>query len=488
MRIAMKSRTTWICLVSVVMAGFVAARASKMDVARSCLQEEIETFPLHASSPDFTTLGSSPVECVHSGAAIADEIAATCNQSGAGVLFGASDDEFLNCAGFSGLPLDGFGGGDDSVAAGVPPPTGAISRNIYRVPYAGNSMSVTGAGDYFDHGGSMDIRNASRVCTGNIGVACTSNSTCSNAGLGTCEYVMVAPAPGRVCTVLEHLDDCGSGGGYGLFGNVVVILHANGEASRFLHVKQWSPSQFGIDVGDFVNAGQPIGIDGDVGRSQGGQASACGPDGPPRYGTCLTAVASGSGNCFRHSHWNIIRYTTGEPLNPFTCGIAGNRYQSGQSYAPVACGTTPQNYANSSGFAGINYNGLGSTAIVQRTSSITASTVTVQNQGSLVYHAGNSVRLTPGFAARAGAYFRAEVGTVPDITAPGGGLGTPGSCPCSNVEGFCVQWSDLSHPDRVRQGCSPPGPTFNSCHGCTIGGRCCPCQGAGTCQSTGSCN
>lgn len=420
--------------------------------------------------------------------AFAPEPETACSKSPAGALFDAESAEYLNCAGASGLAVDGSGGEDDSVIAGISLTNGAISRNIYRIPYAGVSMSVTSAGDYFDHGGSMDIRNGSRVCTGNIGISCTSSAVCAAAGLGSCEYVMVAPAPGRVCTVLEHLDDCGSGGGYGAFGNVVVILHANGEASRYLHVKQWSPNLFGVDVGDFVNAGQPIAIDGDVGRSQGGTALVCGPDGPPRFGTCLTSVASGSGNCFRHSHWNVIRYRTGEVLNPFTCGIAANRYQSGQTYAPVACGTTPLNYANSGVFAGFNYDGLGSTGIAQRISSIVASTVTVQNQGSLVYHAGNSVRLTPGFAARAGSYFRAEAGTVPDLTAPGNGPGVPSSCPCSDAQGFCVQWSDLTHPDRVRQGCATPGPTFDSCHGCTIGGRCCPCQTAGNCETSGSCN
>ncbi len=400
------------------------------------------------------------------------------------------DEDYLNCAGFSGV----FPGGSDSddvsgIASGVSLVNGAISRNIYRIPYAGSSTSVMGAGDYFDHGGSMDIRNNSRVCTGNLSLSCTTSLTCAVANAGTCQYVMVAPAPGRVCTVIEHFDDCGSAGGYGNFGNVVVILHANGEASRFLHVRQWSASQFGISVGDFVNTGQPIAIDGDVGRSQGGQSTSCGEDGPPRFGTCLTSVPAGSTNCFRHSHWNVIRYRTGEVLNPFTCGIPGNRYQSGQSYTQVACGTTPGNYATSSGFSGLVYSGFGVTSIVQRHTSITASTVSVQNQGSLVYHAGNRVTLTPGFRVGAGAYFRAEVGSAPDLTAPGhGGLGVPGSCPCDNAQGFCVQWSDLTHPDRVRHGCATPGPTFGSCHGCTIGGRCCPCQGAGNCQTDGSCN
>jgi len=397
------------------------------------------------------------------------------------------DADYLNCAGFSGLGPESFGGEGDTIMAGGSLVNGAISRNIYRVPYAGNSMLLPGAGDYFDHGGSMDIRNNSRVCTGNITRTCVGDFVCALAGEGTCEYVMVAPAAGRVCTVVEHFDDCGPAGGYGQFGNVVVILHANGEASRFLHVQQWSPNFFGVDVGDFVSAGQPIAIDGDVGRSQGGSAMSCGPDGPSRFGTCLTSVPVGSGNCYRHSHWNIIRYRTGEVLNPFTCGISGNRYQSGQSYAPVSCGSTPGNYTSSSSFSGITYSGFGVTGIVQRHVSILASTVKVQNQASLVYHAGNSVRLTPGFLAEAGSYFRAEAGT-PDITSASSGTGIPGNCPCTGAQGFCVQWSDLSVPDRVRQGCQQPGPSFDSCHGCDIGGRCCACQTAGTCQATGDCN
>lgn len=398
--------------------------------------------------------------------------------------------DYLNCAGYSGQLTSWPGGGEASDAvSGGSLTNGAISRNIYRVPYAGSSTSVMGAGDYFDHGGSMDIRNNSRVCTGNLSLACTATLECAAVGAGTCQYVMVAPAPGRVCTVIEHLDDCGSAGGYGPYGNLVTILHANGEASRFLHVKQWSPSLFGLSVGDFVNVGQPIAIDGDVGRSQGGQSTTCGPDGPPRYGTCLTGVPSGSTNCFRHSHWNVIRYTTGEVLNPFTCGIPGNRYQSGQSYTQVACGTTPGNYGLNVSLSGFNYNGFGATGIFQRHATITASTVVVQNQGSLVYHAGNKVTLTPGFHVRPGAYFRAEVGSVPDTTAPShGGLGIPGSCPCSNAQGFCVEWSNPLFADRAQQGCGTPGPTFSLCHGCSIGGRCCPCESAGTCLANGTCD
>ena len=399
------------------------------------------------------------------------------------------DVDYLNCAGFSGQMASWPGGGDESgIASGVSLTNGAISKNVYRIPYAGSSTSVMGAGDYFDHGGSMDIRNNSSVCTGNLSLACTSNLTCAMAGAGTCQFVMVAPAPGRVCMVIEHFDDCGSAGGYGPYGNLVVILHANGEASRFLHVKQWSPSLFGLSVGDFVNAGQPIAIDGDVGRSQGGQSTTCGPDGPPRYGTCLTSVPAGSTNCFRHSHWNVIRYTTGEVLNPFTCGIPGNRYVSGEDYTQVACGTTPGNYGTNVGISGQNFNGLGATAIFQRHATITASTVTVENQGSLVYHAGDKVRLIPGFRVGPGAYFRAEVGAAPDATAPGAGLGIPGSCPCSNAQGFCVEWSDPSFVDRVQQGCPTPGPTFSLCHGCSFGGRCCPCENAGTCLANGTCD
>ena len=359
---------------------------------------------------------------------------------------------------------------------------GKISRNVYRSPYAGAtqfSMIV----DYVDHGGSMDSRAVTRVCTGDVNTACFSDFGCVSVG-GTCEYVLVAPADGIVCTIIEHFDDCGSSQQFGSFGNAITILHANGEASRHLHLKQWSVSQFGVTPGMFVTAGQPIAIEGDVGRSAGGQQQNCGTDGPPRVGTCLEEVPPGATNCYRHNHWNVIRYTTGELLQPLTCGIANNIYQSGTPYTAADCGTSgsyPTTATESSGL----YSGFGTFKVVQAHNTVTAAAITVQNKASVVYRAGSNVRLQPGFQAKAGGYFRAE-SAPPDVTAASS-WPIPDNCPCTGVVGFCFQWSDPSNPDGTSHGCSPAGPDFGQCHGCSIGGRCCPCVGNGTCEDHGIC-
>ncbi len=58
------------------------------------------------------------------------------------------------------------------------------------------------------------------------------------------------------------------------------------------------------------------------------------------------------------------------------------------------------------------------TRVYQNDDAITAYTFVVRNAASVVFHAGNKIRLMPGFKAGAGdAYFRAEIGPC-NTTAP----------------------------------------------------------------------
>jgi len=361
-------------------------------------------------------------------------------------------------------------------------PTGKISRNVYRVPYATGMIGDQGANDFVNHCGSFDTRARTRVCTNTLN-SCTSNSQCSPGG--TCEFVLVAPANGVVCSVIEHFDDCGCSGSYGPFGNAIVILHANGEMSAFLHIKQWSASIFGMQPGTLVSAGTPVAVEGDVGRTCGGGSSTCGTDGPPRIGTCLETLPADATNCYRHIHWNITRYGTFENVQPYTCGISGNIYQPNTSFtagacASVACGaalTVPNQV----------FSGSGVFQVFQGRTQYTANSVTVQNQANVVLHACDRVRLLPGFHADAGGYFRAEIG-LPNRTAPSA-WPAPTSCPCGDAGWrMCVQRSDLSEADNVEHLCNPPGPFTDGCHGCGFSGatRCCPCVGNG-CETDGVC-
>jgi hypothetical protein len=378
--------------------------------------------------------------------------------------------------------------GDPSDVTAGACPQGKISRNVYRVPYATGMIGDQGGNDFVAHCGAFDTRARTRVCTNTLS-ACTSNSQCSPGG--TCEFVLVAPANGIVCSVIEHFDDCGCSGSYGPFGNAVVILHANGEMSAFLHLKQWSPSIFDVQPGMQVSAGTPIGVEGDVGRTCNGDNSltTCVTDGRPRIGTCLETLPSDATNCYRHIHWGITRYNSFgnfESVQPFTCGISGNVYEPNTSFtagscASVACGadlTLPNQV----------FSGYGTFQVFQGRGQYTANSITVQNQASVAMHACDKVTLRPGFHADAGAYFRAEIG-LPNRTAPSA-WPAPASCPCGDTGWrMCVQRSDPTEADNVEHLCNPPGPFTDGCHGCGFTGatRCCPCVTNGTCEDDGTC-
>lgn len=435
---------------------------------------------------------------------------------------------------------------------------GKISRNVYRIPYANTQTLTMGANsNYYKHKGSMDTVSIGRVCTAAAATVCVTNSDCasvggtcqggfciqictSNAncdpGGGQCDYVIVAPADGLICWVIEHYNDCGCNGpAFGPYGNVVMILHANGERSGFLHVKQWSPMLFGITPDMFVSQGQPIAIEGDVGNTCGGTTARTGtclekpdvpPDVPPMAckdvfpfvactadtncdggvctsGTCVGGLREGkdctstddcnpkckSTGCGRHIHWSIARYTTGELVNPFTCGIPGNIYKSGDDQKSP-CGTEAPSYNDDENLTSADsLSGFEKFKVIQAHNTITVSTpsplstLTVKNHASLVLHAGNRITLQPSFRVLPDGYFRAEIAD-PDKTAPSS-WSAPNSCPCTGAVGFCYERSDPTSADGVEQLCPTPGPQKDQCHGCpgiSGGQRCCPCVTNGTCQ------
>ena len=443
-----------------------------------------------------------------------------------------------------------------AVRAGAQP-TGRISRNVYRIPWA-NSVVVkfNRSADYYGHNGSMDTSGISCVSVAAAATVCSSDADCATVGgtcisgycidnlcdvcettdgIGACDYVLVAPADGIICRVIEHYNDCGCNrSAFGSFGNGLAILHANGEMSAFLHVKQWSASFFGITPGMFVTQGQPIAIEGDVGNTCGETDSVrtgtcrlsdpnvpalackdvfpfveCRDDTDCDGGVCTSGMCAGgvrpgdtctttsdcnpkcrSTACGRHAHWNIQKYTTGELMNPLTCGIPGNLYEADSVYQ-APCGTSPNSYNQNENLSQVNLNGLARTQakVLQAINSITASTVVVRNQASLVLHAGSKVQLLPGFHAYGDGYFRAEIAR-PDTTAPST-WPMPDDCPCTGVMRLCYQWSDPTSPntDGIEQGCTPIGPAANFCDGCptSIGGsggvQCCPCVAADTCEN-----
>lgn len=261
---------------------------------------------------------------------------------------------------------------------------GKISRNFYRIPY-GNARSVKMLQDYVDHGntpagdtGSMDLGDL----TGG-------------------DAPIVAAAAGTVINVRDNLNGCGCNSAYGPCGNVVQIQHANGEVSTYVHIAQNSATSRGIANNVVVTQGQAIGVEGDVGWTCGGGSN-------PRTSSCVPVVPPNTGNCFPHLHWNVVRQSTGERVNPMTCGISNNIYVDNATYSTANCSTA--GCPTDRTFGATAYNGFGVFRVFQADNNINASAFSVTNYASVVFHAGNKVRLTPGFHATGPGYFRAEIG------------------------------------------------------------------------------
>jgi len=263
---------------------------------------------------------------------------------------------------------------------------GALSRNFYRIPY-GDGNTVTMSQDYIDHGstpagdtGSMDM-----FAPGNPAI--------------------VAAAGGTVIAVNDTLNGCGCHMAYGSCANTVQIQHANGEVSSYLHIAQNSATNLGIVVGSVVTQGQQIAVQGDVGWTCGNGRL---PTTSPTCGTPVNTVPSGATRCGPHLHWNVVRTTTGDRVNPITCGISNNIYVDNGTNTAAAC--DPTTCPTDAAASAILLDAFGEWNVIQADNQIIADIVTVRNFGSIVLHAGNRVRMFPGFHIESGGYARAEIG------------------------------------------------------------------------------
>lgn len=263
---------------------------------------------------------------------------------------------------------------------------GKISRNMYRTPYADN-VSVTMAQDYKDHGNTPAGDTGSMDMNGPAGTA------------------IVAAAAGTVIAVNDTLSGCGCNAAYGTCANSVQIQHPNGEVSTYLHIAQNSATNLGIAINTVVAQGQQIGVEGDVGWT-------CGSGSLPRTSPGCTppvnTVPSGTGRCGPHLHWNVVRATTGERVNPMTCGITNNLYVDNGVTTSAPCSATGCPFDPT--VSDLTLDLFAEWRVFQSENRIVADRVEVNNFGSLVLHAGRSVRMTPGFHVDAGGYARAEIG------------------------------------------------------------------------------
>jgi len=125
-----------------------------------------------------------------------------------------------------------------------------LSRNVYRVPYS-NGITVTVNNDHYTHDplGRYDLKGSG--FGGSCGVA----------------YPIVAAAEGIIRRIVDnnnvHGPDCSSN--CTQYNNYVWIEHANGEWTKYSHMKYQSTTiDAGLSVGDQVCAGTFLGYECDI--------------------------------------------------------------------------------------------------------------------------------------------------------------------------------------------------------------------------------
>lgn len=260
-----------------------------------------------------------------------------------------------------------------------------LSTNVYRIPYEnGKDMEVRQ--DHYTHGptqGRYDLR-----------------------ALGTDDcnsHRIVAAAEGRVEMVVENNSQscttCGSSNNY------VWISHANDEWTKYTHFRQNSVS---VSVGDIVCAGTVLGYECWVGATNPAE--------------------------FRHLHWEVRRPNNpalpvidpaggfmdpsdGAHLIPVINSFSKHYFEQGDertASSSTACTSTNATIPAQTVAAADIRIAMASTDI-----STNNNAVVFQNGSSGMFHAGNSVTLTPGFQAAAGTYFHARIGSCATTNFPG---------------------------------------------------------------------
>jgi hypothetical protein len=173
--------------------------------------------------------------------------------------------------------------------------TGAVlmSTGVYRMPYA-NNTSVVVTNDAWTH------RPYGRIDMSGTG--------------GTGSYTIAAAAAGVVVAVVDFNAEPTDNNNY------IWIAHPNGEWTKYSHIATGTATLFGISVGDIVFAGQPLGVESDVGQASGDHLH------------FEVAVPNDSANALDSGG-----YIRGDNRIPQICGVDGNVLIGGATYTATGC-------------------------------------------------------------------------------------------------------------------------------------------------------
>jgi hypothetical protein len=178
-----------------------------------------------------------------------------------------------------------------ALALGVTAHAADVSEGLYSIPYeAGTEVYVTN--DHTDHSPQNRI---------------------DMSGTGGGPYKIVAAASGQV----RFVEDSHNVNGGCANNNYVWLEHANGEWTKYSHIAHDSASvDAGLSEGDFVRAGQFLGIESDIGCASGDHL---------HFEVAVPDDVDDPIN-------PVGGYIKGENRIPRVCGISGQQYESGESY------------------------------------------------------------------------------------------------------------------------------------------------------------
>jgi murein DD-endopeptidase MepM/ murein hydrolase activator NlpD len=271
-------------------------------------------------------------------------------------------------------------------------PTFELSRNIYRLPYDNGTQMLVGR-DHFTHASP----------NGDVTGRYDLNGTMQGAGCSI--YRIVAAASGIVRRVVDNhnttCETCSDDNNY------VWIEHANGEWTKYTHMKQYSASvTAGIVVGDTICAGTFLGYECEIGAATGRHLhfEVRHPNNP------ANVVISVLGGFMERA--DAAHYV------PVINSISKHYMEDGDTWTALAtttCTATNMSLPNIT---------VGNNAfkILTATTSIDTndSNVLLQNGANGLFNAGNSITFKPGFQAMRGCYFNAQIKGCGTTPFPGG--------------------------------------------------------------------
>jgi murein DD-endopeptidase MepM/ murein hydrolase activator NlpD len=217
------------------------------------------------------------------------------------------------------------------------------SFGIYRIPYA-NGTSVGVTNDVHNHNNAYDMSagvGASIVAaaSGWIRAIVENHGNEPNAGdgLDALGNPYADPNAGdaleHACLSNDPANTVPAGTICSDYNNYVWIEHPNGEYTKYSHVGTGTVSANGWSVGDWIDAGEVIGLENDPGAASCG---ACDPDDRAYHLHWEVALANNPGDDLQ---WSFLGgfIQNGSRVPAVVCDIPGNELLAGESYTANPC-------------------------------------------------------------------------------------------------------------------------------------------------------